>query len=63
MPKPGIKIISEQIGSGTELKKGDRVRVKYNIQLNRGDYVMRDAESVFTLDDREMIAGFRYGLE
>ncbi|NOS69573.1 MAG: FKBP-type peptidyl-prolyl cis-trans isomerase [Verrucomicrobia bacterium] len=63
MPKPGIKIISEETGSGPEPKKDDRVRVIYDIQLNRGDYLVQDAESVFTLDDREIIAGFRYGLE
>ena len=63
MPKSGVKIISEEIGSGAELKKGDRVRVLYDIQLNKGDYLAKGQESVFVIGDREMIAGFRYGLE
>jgi FKBP-type peptidyl-prolyl cis-trans isomerase len=63
MPKIGIKIISEEIGSGAELKKGDRVRVKYDIQLNKGDYLAQSQESVIVIGNRHMIAGFRYGLE
>jgi FKBP-type peptidyl-prolyl cis-trans isomerase len=63
MPKRGIKIISEKIGTGSELKKGDRVSAKYDIQLNQGDYLARDQESVFVIGDREKVAGFRYGLE
>ena len=63
MPKSGIKIIVEEIGSGRELKKGDRVRVRYDIQLNKGDYLAQDQESTFMFGDREMIAGFNYGLD
>jgi peptidylprolyl isomerase len=63
MPKHGIKIISEETGSGSELKKGDRVRAKYDIQLNKGDYLARNQESLFVIGEREMVAGFRYGLE
>lgn len=63
MPKNGIKVLSEEIGVGTELRKGDTIKVIYDIQLNRGDYLAKDRESVFTFGDREFIAGFRYGLE
>lgn len=63
MPKSGIKIIAETPGAGPELKKGDRVRVRYDIQLNRGDFLVRDQETILTFGDREFIAGFRYGLE
>lgn len=63
MPKAGIKIISDTLGVGPELKKGDRVRVRYDIQLNRGDFLARDQETTLTVGDREVIAGFRYGLE
>jgi FKBP-type peptidyl-prolyl cis-trans isomerase len=62
-PKPGIKIVSESPGSGPELKKGDRVRIRYDIQLNRGDFLARDQETILTIGDREFIAGFRYGIE
>ncbi len=63
MPKSGIKVVSETPGSGPELKKGDRVRLTYDCQLNRGDYLARDREEIWTIGDREAVAGFRYGLE
>lgn len=63
MPKRGITIVDETSGSGPPLKKGDRVRLRYSIQLNRGDYLVRDTEAVFAVGDRNVIAGFRYGLE
>ena len=63
MPKAGIKIVSETPGSGPELKKGDRVRLRYDIQLNRGDLLVTDEEAVWTVGDRNFVAGFRYGLE
>jgi FK506-binding nuclear protein len=63
MPKTGIKIIEETPGTGPELKKGDRVRMRYDIQLNRGDYLARDQESVWVVGDRNFVAGFRYGID
>lgn len=63
MPRSGIKIVSETPGSGPELKKGDRVRIRYDIQLNRGDFLTRDEETVLTVGDRNSVAGLRYGLE
>jgi FKBP-type peptidyl-prolyl cis-trans isomerase len=63
MPKSGVKIVSDNPGAGPELKKGDRVRVRYSVQLNRGDYLAKDEETIFTVGDRNTIAGFRYGLE
>jgi FKBP-type peptidyl-prolyl cis-trans isomerase len=63
MPKRGIKILEETPGSGPLLKKGDRVRLRYSIQLNRGENLARDVEAEFTIGDRSEIAGFRYGLE
>jgi FKBP-type peptidyl-prolyl cis-trans isomerase len=63
MPKSGIKIIEETLGTGPELKKGDRVRLRYDCQLNRGDFIARDRDEIWTVGDREVVAGFRYGLE
>ena len=63
MPKSGIKIISDTPGTGAEIKKGDKVLVRYDCQLNRGDYLARDKEFTFTFGDRNQVAGFRYGLE
>src|SRR4051812_39812568 len=63
MPKKGIKILSEVPGTGPQLEKGNRVRIRYDIQLNRGDFVAKDRDEVWTVGDREAIAGFRYGLD
>jgi FKBP-type peptidyl-prolyl cis-trans isomerase len=63
MAKSGIKIVAETLGGGPELKKGDRVRVRYDIRLNRGEVLATDQEMTYTVGDRSLIAGFRYGLE
>jgi FKBP-type peptidyl-prolyl cis-trans isomerase len=63
MPKSGIKILFDTPGTGPELKKGDRVRLRYDIQLNRGDFLVKDQEATWTVGDRNFVAGFRYGLE
>ena len=63
MPKAGINIVSDTPGTGPELKKGDRVRLRYDILLNRGEVLLQDQEAVWTVGDRNFIAGFRYGLE
>lgn len=63
MPKSGIKILAETAGTGPELKTGDRVRLRYDIQLNRGDFLARDRDEVWTVGDRDAVAGFRYGLK
>ena len=57
MPKSGIKIVSETPGTGSALKKGDRGRLKYDIQLDRGDFLVKDQETVLTVGDRNYIAG------
>lgn len=62
-PKSGVKILSETIGSGPELKMGDRVRLRYDIQLSRGDFLVQDQEAVYTVGARDFVAGFRYGME
>jgi hypothetical protein len=49
MPKSGIKIVSETPGTGPELKKGDRVRLRYDIQLNHGDFLARDRDEIWTV--------------
>lgn len=63
MAKSGIRIIADSPGDGPELKKGDRVRVIFDIQFNRGDYLYKNQETIYVVGDRNFIAGFRYGLE
>lgn len=63
MPRPGIKILAETPGDGPELTKGDQVRFTFDIRLNRGEAVLEDQVFEWTVGDRNLIAGFRYGLE
>ncbi len=63
MPKPGIKIIEETVGSGAIVGKSDRVRILYDMQLSQGDFLVRDRWDTIALDDRQIIAGLRYGIE
>ncbi len=58
-----IKILSEEMGKGPELKKGDRVRLRYRMQLHRGEFLGEEQVCETTMGSRELIAGFRYGLE
>jgi FKBP-type peptidyl-prolyl cis-trans isomerase len=63
MSKPGIKIIEETAGPGAIVDKSDRVRILYDMQLSQGDFLIRDQWDTIALDDREIIAGLRYGIE
>jgi FKBP-type peptidyl-prolyl cis-trans isomerase len=63
MPKNGLKIISEALESGPALNKGIRVRVVCGIQVNQGDSIAQNQETLFTFGDRDLVAGFGHGLE
>lgn len=63
MAKPGIRIIEETIGSGPEVGTSDEVEVCFDIQLNRGDFLARDEWLTLSLADRDIVLGFRYGIE
>ena len=63
MSKSGIKILSDTPGPGVEPQKGDRVSLRYDILLNSGDFMVKDQEAVWTVGDRNFVAGFRYGLD
>jgi FKBP-type peptidyl-prolyl cis-trans isomerase len=61
--KKGITILADHPGSGRALQPGDRVRLRYSVQLHHGDYMVRDEPLEYTMGDRQHVAGFRYGLE
>lgn len=63
MPKSGIKIIEDILGSGPLIQKGDRVKLSYDVALNRGDVLFHNQEAIWTVGDRNFVAGFRYGVE
>ena len=61
--KTGIKIITETPGQGPEIKVGDKVSLRYDIRLTKGDFVTKNGTMDYRVGDRNAIAGFRYGLE
>jgi FKBP-type peptidyl-prolyl cis-trans isomerase len=63
MAKSGIRIIEETVGSGPEIGGHDRVWVVYDMQLSRGDFIVQDQGYALSLDDRNTIAGLRFGIE
>lgn len=50
-------------GLGPEAERGSKVEVRYTLTLNRGEVLQRDRFESFTLGQREVIAGLRYGIE
>lgn len=62
MPKSGIKVLEDLPGGGPLIQNGDRVRLCYDIALNRGEVIFENQEAVWTVGDRSFVAGFRYGL-
>ncbi|HKQ47689.1 MAG TPA: FKBP-type peptidyl-prolyl cis-trans isomerase [Phycisphaerae bacterium] len=63
MSKSGIKIIEDSTGSGAVLRSTDRVRILYDMQLSHGDFLVQEQWDTIALDDRNIIAGLRYGIE
>jgi FKBP-type peptidyl-prolyl cis-trans isomerase len=61
--KSGIRIIEDQPGTGPSVVKGDRIRIVYDLFLNRGDPVQSNFETEMVLGDRSVIAGLNYGIE
>ncbi len=60
--KPGIKIIEDTIGDGAPEKSGDSIKIEYDLFLNKGEKIKSDVCNM-VLGDRNMIAGFNYGIE
>ena len=61
--KSGIKIQLETIGTGREATRGDKVTIRYDLSLNRGDLIQSVDRYSFVLGKREVIAGLEYGVE
>ena len=61
--KPGIKILSETIGSGAEVFTTSCITATHSCYLNEGDVLYENRTETFVVGDREKIAGLRYGLE
>jgi FKBP-type peptidyl-prolyl cis-trans isomerase len=60
--KPGIKLVSESEGTGTPVQTGDKVRVRLNGWLSRGDAIQRDHVAEIIVGRRAVIPGIEYSL-
>ena len=61
--RAGIKIDTESVGEGDLAKAGDRITIRLQVRLNRGDLVQDLSEYSFVLGKREVIAALDYGVE
>ncbi|MGB7328339.1 MAG: FKBP-type peptidyl-prolyl cis-trans isomerase, partial [Rubripirellula sp.] len=61
--RAGIKIDAETLGEGDLAEKGDRVTIRLQVFLNRGELVQDLSAYSFVLGKREVIAGLEYGIE
>lgn len=61
--KPGITLVSETVGSGQLVKKGDTVTVRLNGWLNHGDCVQENDVVDIVVGRRGVIPGIEYSLE
>ncbi|MCG8058134.1 MAG: FKBP-type peptidyl-prolyl cis-trans isomerase [Candidatus Thiodiazotropha taylori] len=60
---PGVKILEEVKGIGTEIKKGDTVRLKLNGWLNKGDQIQKNYLNKVMVGSRNLIPGIEYAIE
>lgn len=61
--KPGNILVSETVGSGQIVKKGDTVTVRWNGWLNRGDCIQENFVEDIVVGRRAVIPGIEYRLE
>jgi FKBP-type peptidyl-prolyl cis-trans isomerase len=59
----GVKIEDIEVGDGPVVKRGDRVRIAYELSLRRGDLVESVLDFTFKVGERRVIAGLEYGVE
>lgn len=58
----GITLIAETVGAGLAIKKGDKVTVRLNGWLNRGETIQRDYVGDIVIGNHGVIAGIEYAL-
>ena len=60
--KSGIKLISESVGSGQSIKKGDQVTVRLNGWLSQGEPIQKDFIGQIVVGRRVVIPGIEQSL-
>jgi FKBP-type peptidyl-prolyl cis-trans isomerase len=63
MLKAGIKLLSETLGTGAPVKKGDTVKVRLNGWLNRGQKIQENYLGEVVVGSRDVIPGIDYSIE
>ncbi|TWT74828.1 FKBP-type peptidyl-prolyl cis-trans isomerase [Allorhodopirellula solitaria] len=61
--RAGLKVDQETVGDGATAEQGDRVTVRLEIRLNRGELVQSLDDYSFVLGKRDVIAAVEYGVE
>ena len=61
--RAGLKVEQEVIGDGPVAEVGDRVTVRLEIRLNRGELVQSLDDYTFVIGKRDVIAALEYGVE
>jgi FKBP-type peptidyl-prolyl cis-trans isomerase len=59
----GVTIEDIEVGDGPAVKRGDKVRVSYDLSLRRGDLVESVQDFTFKVGERRVIAGLEYSVE
>lgn len=63
MIKQGIKILDEKVGNGSLVTAKDSVIIIHSCYLSKGQPLYENRRECIALNNRELIAGFRYGIE
>ncbi len=63
MLKSGIKLLSETLGTGEPIKKGDTVKVRLNGWLNHGEQIQENYLAEVVVGNREVVSGIDYSIE
>jgi FKBP-type peptidyl-prolyl cis-trans isomerase len=61
--KPGIKLLSEVVGVGAPAMKGDRIVVRLNGWLTKGEPIQENFDTEILIGSRVAIPGIEYSVE
>ncbi len=61
--RSGVRILEEEVGAGPEVGPSDFIVVRASCALTKGDLLYGDREETVCISDRNLIAGYRYGIE
>lgn len=59
----GLEYEDVKVGEGSVARRGCSVDVRYDLFLNRGEWVQQNQVCSFRLGERRVVAGLEYGVE